>query len=418
MTTPRTRWLAVACILPAALLAGCSSEGDAPTEGEAPASTATADSDGGVAADGESDTGFSVELVDSGADVSQPMDAHPVGDSLLVAEREGRVVELVEDGSGGLEVAGTVVDLGDEVGSTDAEKGLLGLTTDADGQRLFVNHTRASDGATVIAGFELTGAPGSLSAEAPRELLVIDQPFPNHNGGDILWGPDDMLWIGTGDGGAADDPDGRSQRLGDPLGKILRLDPSLEGTGTDLAPADNPYASGDDGNGGEANPLVWARGVRNPWRMSFDADTGDLWVADVGQNEVEEVTVLRAADDLGRGGDLGWDRLEGDQQFAEAGPEDGWPTDAAVPIDPLHTYGHDEGCSISGGFVYRGTALSPLSTEFLFSDYCNGRIQAVSQDGQVRDLGLSGAAVVSINADAAGEPLVLDSTGISRIVPA
>ena len=359
----------------------------------------------------------SIELSDTGAEVSAPMDVHPLGDSLLVAERSGRVVELTDDGDGGYETAGTVVDLTDAVGSTDAEKGLLGVTTDPDGSHLYVNHTRSGDGATVILQMPLGGEPGNLTAGDQRELLVIDQPFANHNGGDIEWGPDDMLWIGTGDGGAADDPDGRAQRLSDPLGKILRLDPSLEGSGSDLAPSDNPYADGTDGAGGDADPLVWARGVRNPWRISFDPPTGDLWIADVGQNEVEEITVLRADEGLGRGADLGWDLREGDREFADPGPSDGWPTDDAPVLEPLFTYSHDEGCSISGGFVYHGTAVPQLSDTYLFTDYCFSDLQSLSQNGSVEPLELAGESVVSINPDQFGEPLVLDATGISRIVP-
>lgn len=363
----------------------------------------------------ETEVPVELTLADTGTDVADPMDAHALDDSLLVAQRSGRVLELIADGNGGYEVAGTVVDLTDQVGSTEAEKGLLGLTTDTSGEHLYVNHTRADDGATVIVEFPLEGGPGALSAGDSRELLTIDQPFPNHNGGDLAWGPDNMLWIGTGDGGAADDPDGRAQRLTVPLGKILRLDPALDGTGDELAPGDNPYSSGTDSTGGRANPLIWARGVRNPWRISFDPVTGDLWIADVGQNEVEEVTVLRADEGLSPGADLGWDHMEGDSEFEAVGPRDGWPDDDAPVIGPLFTYTHDDGCSISGGFVYHGTALSQLENQYLLSDYCSSEIRSVDQHGTETALGLTGTAVVSINPDENGEPLVLDSEGIRRI---
>jgi glucose/arabinose dehydrogenase len=369
----------------------------------------------GVPATSGAPAATELTLAGVGVDLDAPMDAHPVGTSLLVAERAGLVRELVPDGDGGYRDGGTVVDVRDEVGSTDSEKGLLGVTTDAAGERLYLNHTRAEDGATVILELPLRGGPGELEAGEARRLLVIDQPFANHNGGDLAWGPDGMLWVGTGDGGAADDPDGRAQRLDTLLGKLLRIDPSLRGDGADLAPADNPYA----GDGAvEADPLIWARGLRNPWRISFDAGTGDLWVADVGQNRVEEVSVLRAGEGLGRGSDLGWDRLEGDQAFAGAGPTDGWPDDGAPVIDPVHTYGHGPGCSVTGGFVYRGDALPELDGHYLFSDYCDGALRALGPDGEQVDVGVTGDAVVSINPGPDGEPLVLDAAGVRRITPA
>lgn len=394
----------------------CGSSGGSPDPTSTRASTeAEVPDDGSTEIEPPAELTLAHTTGGAGSDVSDPMDVHPLDGSLLVAERPGRVLELVADGTGAYEVAGTVVDLTDQVGSTEAEKGLLGVTTDPRGEHLYVNHTRADDGATVISELPLEGGPGALTAGDPRDLLVIDQPFANHNGGDLAWGPDNMLWIGTGDGGDADDPDGRAQRLTELLGKILRLDPTLDGTGEDLAPGDNPYADGVDGAGGEANALIWARGVRNPWRLSFDPATGDLWVADVGQNEIEEVTVLRAEDGLDPGADLGWDRMEGNSEFSDAGPTDGWPDDDAPVIEPLFTYTHEAGCSISGGFVYHGSALPQLEGRYLFSDYCSSEIHSVDQQGTPATLGVTGAAVVSINPDENGEPLVLDDEGIRRI---
>lgn len=416
----------VSCSLTATSLSAtaCSSGDDPAGSGAASGPTSSTDdsAETEVPEDGSTDDATPVEptlveTVAAGTDIADPMDVHTLKGSLLVAERGGRVIELTADNDGDYEITGTVIDLTDKVGSTDMEKGLLGVTTDASGEHLYVNHTRADDGATVISEFPLEGEPGELTAGDSRELLTIEQPFPNHNGGDLAWGPDNMLWIGTGDGGAADDPDGRAQRLTELLGKVLRLDPSLEGTGEDLAPVDNPYADGTDGAGGRANPLIWVRGVRNPWRISFDSTTGDLWIADVGQNEIEEVTVLRADKGLSPGADLGWDRLEGDSEFSDPGPTDGWPDDDAPVIEPLFTYTHDEGCSISGGFVYHGAALPQLENKYLFSDYCNSEIRSITQSGDSELLGLTGEAVVSINADENGEPLVLDSRGIRRIAP-
>ena len=417
--------------LSALLLAGC---GDDPTPmADAPASesggetgaqssttTDPSDGTGGVSGDGDTVGGSTPAMVPSLTDVEvslepltvpldSPMDVQALDASLLVAERDGVVLELVADGNGDYTIAGEVVDLRDEVGSTDSEKGLLGLTTDPEATMLFVNHTRSGDGATVVASYDLSGEPGSMSATARRELVTIDQPFSNHNAGGIEWGPDDMVWFGTGDGGSGGDPDGRAQRLSDPLGKILRFDPTLGGSGEDLAPADNPYVDEPD-----ANSLIWARGVRNPWRISFDDATGDLWVADVGQNRFEEISVLRASDGTGRGGDLGWDIFEGDDPFDAAGPDTGWPDDDAMLIAPLHDYAHDGRCSVTGGFLYRG-GVPGLAGAYLFSDFCDGRIRALAGDGTAVDLGVGAAGVVSMNPDENGEALVVGSDGLHTL---
>jgi len=338
--------------------------------------------------------------------VDFPTDATALpGGSLLVTEKAGRVKELVADGKGDYTVAGTVADVTSAVGSPDSEQGLLGVTTNPDATKMFLNHTRGKDGATVIEEWDLQGTTGSLKASNRRELLVVDQPYPNHNGGDLTWGPDGMLWVGMGDGGDAGDPEGRAQRLDTYLGKILRLDPGR----SDLVPADNPYADG----GGK--PLIWARGVRNPWRISFDRSTNDLWIGDVGQDRWEEIDVLRAAEGTGRGADLEWDRKEGKEDFAEPGPTDGWPDDNAAVVEPLHVYEHGDRCSISGGYVYRGTSLPTLGGWYLYSDYCDAKVRALGQDGADLDLGLVGDKVVSINPDESGEPLVLGASGLSRI---
>jgi hypothetical protein len=220
-----------------------------------------------------------------------------------------------------------------------------------------------------------------------------------------------MLWVGTGDGGAAGDPEGRAQRLDSPLGKLLRLDPDAD----DLVAAGNPYADG--GKGTER--LVWARGLRNPWRISFDADSGDLWLGDVGQGEWEEIDVVRAADGTGRGADFGWDRREGLEDFEEAGPTRGWPDDDAEEIEPVHVYSHDDGrCSVTGGYVYRGSAISALQGRYLFSDYCDGVLRALDEGGDDEDLGVQADQVASLNPDEDGEPLVLFSGGMYRLEPA
>jgi len=394
---------------------GSGGTADAGQSGARPTSTPSTTTSGDSSEESAPPTGpprlgeVDVSLDPLGVSLDSPTDVHASGGTLLVTERNGRVVELVPDATGDYEVAGTVVDLRDEVGSTEAERGLLGLTTDRDETHLYVNHTRTDDGATVVAEYTLSGAPGSRRADARRELLVIDQPFPNHNAGDMEWGPDDMLWVPTGDGGSRNDPEGRAQRLSDPLGKLLRLDPSLAGSGDELAPADNPYVEDPD-----ANALVWARGLRNPWRISFDPATGDLWIADVGQDRVEEISVLRADDGTGRGADLGWDRFEGNELFDDPGPTDGWPDDDAILVGPLHTYPHDGRCSISGGYLYRGS-IAGLDGAYLFSDFCDGQLWALASDGTAVDLGVAAESVVSVNPDEAGEAIVVSAGGLYRL---
>lgn len=351
-----------------------------------------------------------LELVALDVELDEPLDVAVAGDSLLVAERAGIVKELRPDGSGGYSTAGEVVDLRDEVGSTDAEKGLLGIAVDPDGSSVYLNHTRAEDGATVLVRYALEGRPGDVRAGRREELLVIPQPAANHNAGDLAFGPDGMLWMGTGDGGGSGDPEGRAQRLEDPLGKLLRLDPQR----SDLVPVDNPYADSAEGDG----RLVWARGLRNPWRISFDQATGDLWIADVGQGDWEEIDRAPASEGTARGVDFGWDEKEGLVEFEDPGPRDGWPRDDAPEIEPLHVYSHDDGrCSVSGGFVYRGSKLEELDGMYLFSDYCDGALRILDADGSAGELGLEADGVVSVNPDEHGEPLVLGSSGLARISP-
>ena len=216
-------------------------------------------------------------------------------------------------------------------------------------------------------------------------LLALDQPHPNHNGGNVVRGPDGLLWFGLGDGGAGDDPDNRAQDPDDLLGKILRIDP----------------------DGGE--PEIVVSGVRNPWRFSFDTD-GSLWIADVGQNAIEEVDRLPAGEV--EGANLGWSGYEGSEPHLDGGgrrPED--------PVMPVFEYSHDNGnCSITGGFVYRGAALAGLQGAYLFADYCAGRVRAVrlGDDGAFAaeyDLGVWLGGPVSFAADVEGEPYGLSGSG-------
>jgi glucose/arabinose dehydrogenase len=324
----------------------------------------------------------------------------PGGSDLFVAERGGRIV-VVDPSTG--DVSAPVVDISSDV-STDGERGLLGVTFTADGSELVLSWTDG-DGASVIEARPV-GADGAIGE--PRRLLWVEQPAANHNGGHVAVGPDGLVYIGLGDGGGGGDPWATGQDPSTLLGSILRIDPAGDPY---AVPADNPFV---DGGGA---PEVWLYGVRNPWRFSFDRATGDLWVADVGQGEVEEVDLLPAAEGGGRGANLGWSEMEGSRPF-----EDGVEPSDHVP--PVFEYTHDEGCSITGGIVYRGTAIPALVGSYVFTDYCDAELRAVQvREDEVADrrLGVTpeDEGVVSFGEGADGELYVLSiNGGLWRLVPA
>ena len=292
-----------------------------------------------------------------------------------------------------------VLDLTDLV-STGFEQGLLGIAVDPAGERLYVDYTDTA-GDTDIRSWPLVdGAPEGGPNDGVLHL-ELGQPFPNHNGGNLVFGPDGLLWIGTGDGGSAGDPEENAQDPSTLLGKMLRVAPDPEGGVS--APASNPDFGG--------RPEIWAIGLRNPWRYSFDRETGDLWVADVGQNAVEEVSTVAVDADLPN---FGWDDVEGDQDF-EGTSQPGF-------IDPVVTYANpDDGCSITGGYVYRGTAVEALRGWYVFGDFCGGWIRAVPAGDPTSDpvelLGDAGGALSFAELED-GELLFLTLDGIDRIVGA
>ena len=294
------------------------------------------------------------------ASFEQPVDlAWRTGDTTAyIVERVGRVTPL-RDGV----AAAAVLDITD-LTEGEGERGLLGLTFTADGSLAYVNHTDNS-GDTVVAEYSVA-ADGTFDESSRRELLTIEQPYANHNGGDVTIGPDGMLYIGMGDGGDGGDPQRHALNVSSLLGKMLRIDPTPSGGAPYTVPADNPFV----GVAG-ARPEIWAVGLRNPWRFSFDSATGDLWIADVGQNVLEEIDVAWAADGGGRGLNFGWSAFEGTQRY-----NDDQPPDGATP--PIHEYEHgDLGCSISGGAVYRGTEIPALVGWYVWGDYCSGQIQGL-----------------------------------------
>ena len=281
------------------------------------------------------------------------------------------------------------------------ERGLLGLTfhpSHRKNGRFFVNYTRRDDGATVVAEYRRQGQDLQASSEE-RTLMVVPQPYANHNGGMVAFGPDGFLYIGRGDGGSRGDPQNRAQNPTELLGKILRID--VDGAPPYAIPSDNPFARA----GGR--PEIYALGFRNPWRFSFDRETGALWLADVGQNKWEEIDLVT------RGGNFGWRIMEGRHCFL---PEKDCHVEGLIL--PIFEYGHDQGrCSITGGYVYRGRNLPVLRGSYLFGDYCSGELFAapvgsgVAVGSEPRVLRKSGMRISSFGEDEAGEVYVVDHRG-------
>src|SRR5512140_1675627 len=312
----------------------------------------------------------SLSLVSVAAGLDRPLWVGGAGDGsgrLFVVEQAG-TIRVIRDGQ---LVGRPFLDLRDRV-SSGGERGLLGLAfapTFARDGRFYVDATDP-DGNTFVTEFRAPGqadptkegaqathgvGPSTDVAAAPdgaaatgRVILRIVQPFPNHNGGGIVARPDGTLWIGTGDGGSGGDPLGNGQRRTTLLGKLLRIDPTAAGDAPYTVPRDNPFAGRLDARG-----EIWAFGLRNPWRFSFDRATGDLWIGDVGQNLWEEVDRVRAGDPGGR--NFGWNVMEGLHCFS---PAEGCPT-AGLTL-PVAEYDHGQGCAVTGGFVYRGAAIPAL----------------------------------------------------------
>jgi glucose/arabinose dehydrogenase len=292
----------------------------------------------------------------------------------------------------------TVLDIRDRVGY-GGERGLLGLAfhPDHDGL-LYVNYIQ-NDGSTAVSEFTFTGSVPVADPTSERVILEVPQPSVNHNGGMIEFGPDGHLWIGLGDGGGSNDRYGNGQNDSTLLGAMLRIR---------VGPGLDPY--GTVANQGFARPEIWAIGLRNPWRFSFDGDR--LWIADVGQGDVEEIDSISTKD---RRLNFGWPIYEGSQCLAG-------PCSPGGLTFPVLSYGHDEGCSVTGGYVYRGTEIPSLVGHYFFSDWCTGFLRSLAPDGIVHDW-TDGTGqlieVTSFGRDEAGEVYVVSATGtVSRIVEA
>ena len=348
-----------------------------PDRSVATASTATSTTGPSI---GLQDIGLRLDL--EAADLQDPVLVTNAGDGsedLFVVEQTGAILRMRSGRAPEM-----WLDIGERI-IAGGEQGLLGLAFHPAYERngrFYVNYTDL-EGDTVIAEYHSANDRADPSTE--RILFTVDQPFANHNGGNIVFGPDGLLYIGMGDGGAAADPDQRAQDPKQLLGKMLTYDVDAEG-----------------------EPRIWASGLRNPWRFSFDRETGDLWIGDVGQGDLEEIDRLPAGSPPGT--NFGWDTMEGDRCFE---PLRG--CDSRGLHFPVAVYNHDEGCSVTGGFVYRGTDFSDLQGVYLFADYCSGTIWGLDAAGPDEQdpvvLLRSEANISSFGEDEMGELYLSDHQG-------
>ncbi len=330
-------------------------------------------------------------------------------DRLFVTEQSGRILAFADDQD--VDEAQVFLDIRDRVNDSGSEEGLLGIAFnpqyDENGY-FYVYYSASGPRRSVVSRFAL-GVEGQ-TADPNSELVImeIEQPYSNHNGGQLAFGADGFLYIGLGDGGAAGDPMGHGRNIKTLLGSILRID--VSGSTPEIPytiPRDNPLVDNPD-----ARPEIWAYGLRNPWRFSFDSETGQLWAGDVGQNSLEEVDLVE------KGGDYGWNTLEGTRCFS---PRSGCDETGTVP--PVWEYPTGaEGCSVIGGYVYRGEGTPSLYGAYVFGDYCSGKIWAIRYDGQeVTDHLLlvdTDLRIASFGQDRNGSIYVLSqNSGIYRLSP-
>ncbi len=342
---------------------------------------------------------------------TRPVDLQHPGDGtnrLFVVEQAGRI--RVFENRADVEAAPVFLDIRDRVNDAGNEEGLLGLAFHPDfatNGLFFVNYTAASPRRTVIARFAVDpNDPGRADPASETILLEVEQPFSNHNAGQLAFGSDGYLYVGLGDGGSGGDPLEHGQNPATLLGGLLRLDVDHPDPGLNYGiPPDNPFV----GQPGFREEL-YAYGFRNPWRFSFDPATGRLWLADVGQNAWEEINVVE------KGKNYGWDVMEGAHCFEPA-----VGCDASGLTLPVWEYGHDVGSSITGGYVYRGPGVPGLSGRYLYGDFVSGRIWALDYDGTQASSTLiaeTGLGIASFGVDAQGEVYVCAFDGrIYRFTP-
>lgn len=333
----------------------------------------------------------------------------PPGDQRLFILEKGGAIRLIK---GGALLSAPFLDLTDQVNSTGGETGLLGLVFYPDyatSGRFIVHYTDLA-GDTRVSLFRVSADPDRADPASESLVLAVEQPGVAHKGGQVLFGPDGMLYIGLGDG---DDSDGgRGQSLRELLAAILRID--VSGGAGYTVPPDNPFVGTAD-----ARAEVWSYGLRNPWRFSFDPSNGDLYIGDVGERRWEEVNYASAASGAGRGVNYGWGRMEGGHCF-----QINIQCDQTGLTLPVLEYDHTEGCSVIGGYVYRGAAIPPLQGNYFYADYCVGWVRSFRVDGGVAVDRAAwptlepGGPITSFGEDAAGELYVLtEEGGVFKIVP-
>lgn len=317
---------------------------------------------------------------------------------LFIVEQAG-VIRILQDGQ---LLPAAYLDISAQVGSQGNEQGLLGLAFHPrypENGYFYVNYTDLN-GDTVISRFKVSQSdPNLVDVSSEARLLSVKQPYANHNGGAIAFGPDGYLYLGLGDGGSAGDPQNYAQSLNTLLGKILRLD--VDGDQLYRAPEENLFSSAQ-------LPEIWVYGLRNPWRFSFDRLTGDLYMGDVGQNQWEEINFIPANSPPGL--NLGWKYLEGSHAYSQNPPPAG-----LTLVNPIFEYNHSQGCSVTGGLVYRGKLLPDWDGVYLFGDYCSGFVWGVvrSQNGDWQQdvLFENIGRISSFGEDQEGEIYLVDLSG-------
>jgi glucose/arabinose dehydrogenase len=377
--TGRTRWL----VLPAAFFL-------------------TACPDDGVTPPADNPVTLELEVVQGGFSAPIFVTAPPGDTARLFVVEQGGLIRIIE---GGAVLATPFLDVSDSI-TPGSERGLLGLAFHPDyaGTGFFyVNYTDLG-GHTQVKRFTVSGDPDVADEASGLTILSVTQPFSNHNGGMIAFGPDGMLYIGMGDGGDGGDPQNHGQRPSTLLGSMLRLD--VDGGSPYAIPGDNPYVAH-----ATYREETWSYGLRNPWRFSFDRTTDDLYIGDVGQGQIEEVDFQPASSDGGE--NYGWNTMEGSQCY----PSTSACSSSGLTL-PVAEYSHGEGCSITGGYVYRGSDWPALEGRYFYADYCNGWIRSLVVTGGVAadlqdhtpDVGTL-SQISSFGEDGAGELYVVSRSG-------
>lgn len=295
--------------------------------------------------------------------LQRPVDLTHAGDERLFVVEQRGLIYVIEEGQ---ILEPPFLDLRERVNNSGNEQGFLGLAFHPDYAQngfFYVNYTDAG-GSTNISRFQVSDNPNQALPESEALVLGIDQPYANHNGGGLIFGPDGFLYIAAGDGGSGGDPQNNGQRLDTLLGKMLRIDVDRDDPYT--IPTSNPFAF--EGGRGE----IWSYGLRNPWRFSFDSATGDLYIGDVGQRNWEEVNFQESKSHGGE--NYGWNIREGTHAYASG--------DSQGLIDPIAEYSHDEGCSVTGGVVVRGDSLPTWHGIYLYADYCTGTVWGAKRSAQ------------------------------------